>query len=296
MKNLFKPLMAIVASVIILSACSSPAKDYEVIEKGSGAVAEPGNFMMLMLSLKTEDGEVLFDSEEFGQPFFEPKQDPATEITSVVEKMLQNFSREGEVLRKKMTATEAYEGNVPDNLTADQILIMEGKLVRVFADAEAVENYQMQKQQEDASAQTTIDLKLIDEYLQNNGINAQIADNGVRYVVTQAGNGKKPQPGDQIRVHYKGYLLDGSVFDTSIASEAEKAGKFNPGRAYEPLEFTVGMGMVIRGWDEGLLLFEEGSKGTIFIPSGLAYGPRGAGADILPNSVLIFDVELVEIK
>ena len=77
-------------------------------------------------------------------------------------------------------------------------------------------------------------------------------------------------------------LLDGKVFDSSI-------------QRGEPLEFTLGIGQVIEGWDEGLLLLNEGDKARLIIPSDLAYGSRGAGGVIPPNAVLIFDVELVKI-
>lgn len=77
-------------------------------------------------------------------------------------------------------------------------------------------------------------------------------------------------------------LLDGKVFDSSV-------------QRGEPLEFTLGIGQVIEGWDEGLLLLNEGDKAQLIIPSDLAYGSRGAGGVIPPNAVLIFDVELVKI-
>ena len=105
-------------------------------------------------------------------------------------------------------------------------------------------------------------------------------ESGLQYKVVTEGKGVKPTAEDKVKVHYKGTLLDGKVFDSSIERD-------------EPAEF--GVGQVIKGWTEGLQLMPVGSKYTFWIPSELAYGERGAGQDIKPNSVLVFEVELIEI-
>ena len=106
---------------------------------------------------------------------------------------------------------------------------------------------------------------------------------GLRYQIIQKGNGKKAEKGNKVLVHYKGQLLDGTVFDSSY-------------KRNQPLEFQVGVGQVIAGWDEGILLLNEGDKARLVIPSDLGYGSRGAGGVIPPNAHLIFDVELVKVK
>jgi FKBP-type peptidyl-prolyl cis-trans isomerase FklB len=104
---------------------------------------------------------------------------------------------------------------------------------------------------------------------------------GLQYKVVKKGTGKKPGPTDGVTVHYKGTLIDGTEFDSSY-----KRG--------EPVSFPVGG--VIPGWTEALQLMEEGSKWQLFIPAKLAYGERGAGAQIGPNSTLIFEVELLKVE
>lgn len=108
-------------------------------------------------------------------------------------------------------------------------------------------------------------------------------ESGLYYKITQHGNGKKPQAGQKVAVHYTGMLLDKSVFDSSYSYR-------------RPLNFTVGVGQVIEGWDEGILLLHEGDKARLVIPSDLAYGASGAGGVIPPHAPLIFDVELVKVN
>lgn len=103
---------------------------------------------------------------------------------------------------------------------------------------------------------------------------------GLQYEVITEGSGPKPSAEDRVRVHYHGTLIDGTVFDSSV----ERG---------EPAVF--GVGQVIPGWTEALQLMSVGSKWKIYLPANLAYGERGAGADIGPNSTLIFEVELLEI-
>jgi len=106
---------------------------------------------------------------------------------------------------------------------------------------------------------------------------------GLRYSILEKGKGKPAQKGKSVSVHYKGSLSDGRVFDSSY-------------KRNEPLEFTVGIGQVIPGWDEGLQLLREGDKARFVIPSDLAYGEQGAGGVIPPNATLVFDVELLKVK
>jgi FKBP-type peptidyl-prolyl cis-trans isomerase len=103
---------------------------------------------------------------------------------------------------------------------------------------------------------------------------------GLQYEVLTEGTGKKPGPTDTVRVHYRGTLLDGTEFDSSY-----KRG--------DPISFRLNQ--VIPGWTEGLQLMSEGSTYRLFIPSNLAYGPRGAGGVIGPDETLIFEVELLAV-
>ncbi|MFI2744391.1 peptidylprolyl isomerase [Zhouia sp. PK063] len=108
-------------------------------------------------------------------------------------------------------------------------------------------------------------------------------NSGLRYKIIQKGDGQKAEKGKVVSVHYKGQLEDGTVFDSSY-------------KRNQPIDFTLGIGQVISGWDEGVALLQVGDKARFVIPSDLAYGSRGAGGVIPPNATLIFDVELVKVK
>ncbi|REE24489.1 cyclophilin family peptidyl-prolyl cis-trans isomerase [Winogradskyella pacifica] len=106
---------------------------------------------------------------------------------------------------------------------------------------------------------------------------------GLRYQIIQKGDGKKAEKGNTVSVHYKGQLADGTVFDSSYKRNS-------------PLDFQVGVGQVIAGWDEGICLLNVGDKARLVIPSDLGYGAAGAGGVIPPNATLVFDVELMGVK
>lgn len=106
---------------------------------------------------------------------------------------------------------------------------------------------------------------------------------GLRYKIIQKGSGKKAEKGAIVSVHYKGMLADGAEFDSSYKRK-------------QPIDFQLGVGQVISGWDEGIQLLQVGDKARFVIPSDLAYGSAGAGGVIPPNATLVFDVELMGVK
>ena len=145
----------------------------------------------------------------------------------------------------------------------------------------AIEEYQkIEAQQNEAEAQKN--LKLSNEFLKQNALKPEIkiTKSGLQYRITQLGAGQSPKANSEVRVNYKGMLVNGTVFDSS----------YDRGEAIEfPLD------QVIEGWAEGLQLIKEGGKITLYIPPKLAYGDDGVPNNIPPNSVLIFDVELLKV-
>ena len=107
-------------------------------------------------------------------------------------------------------------------------------------------------------------------------------DSGLKYEELETGDGATAETGLQVTVHYTGWLEDGTKFDSSLDRN-------------DPFVFKLGMGMVIKGWDEGVAGMQVGGKRKLTIPADLGYGERGAGGVIPPNATLIFDVELLAV-
>jgi FKBP-type peptidyl-prolyl cis-trans isomerase FkpA len=124
------------------------------------------------------------------------------------------------------------------------------------------------------------DSAIIKDYIKKHNLKVQSLPSGLFYVITDPGSGKQVEMFDTVAVNYKGYLTNGEPFDESRGN---------------PFSFMVGIHQVIAGWDEGLPLFKQGGKGKLIIPSYLAYGDKEMGG-IPANSVLIFDIEVVDVK
>lgn len=116
-----------------------------------------------------------------------------------------------------------------------------------------------------------------------NAANLKATPSGLKYEDKEIGTGASPEKGQKVRVHYTGWLTDGTKFDSSVDRGS-------------PFEFVIGVGQVIKGWDEGVSTMKIGGKRTLVIPPELGYGARGAAGVIPPGATLVFDVELLGIK
>ena len=135
----------------------------------------------------------------------------------------------------------------------------------------------------EAAAMIEKEDKEIQAYMAANNLKGVKQPSGLYYVQTKPGTGARASAGKTVSVHYTGKLINGTKFDSSVDRGT-------------PFDFGLGQGQVIKGWDEGIALMSIGEKGFLLIPSALGYGERGAGGSIPPNSVLLFEVELLDIK
>lgn len=177
--------------------------------------------------------------------------------------------------------------NIDDFAQAIKDVIAGAELKVSHADAQKIVQDFFQKQEEKqraAMAETGKKLraegeKFLEENAKKDGV--IVTESGLQYTVIKEGTGKSPKATDTVKCHYEGFLINGTVFDSSI-------------QRGEPIDFPLNG--VIKGWTEGLQLMKEGAKYRFFIPYNLAYGEAGAAGAIPPYATLIFDVELIEVK
>ena len=168
---------------------------------------------------------------------------------------------------------------VKDVLGGKELKIKSSEAQQIVQDFFAEQEKKISQQRQEAGkAHKEAGEKYLAENAKKEGI--VTLPSGLQYQVLQEGNGKKPSAKDSVKCHYEGFLIDGTVFDSSV-------------QRGEPAVF--GLQQVIAGWTEGLQLMQEGAKYRFFIPYRLAYGEGGAGSSIPPFAALIFDVELLQV-
>jgi FKBP-type peptidyl-prolyl cis-trans isomerase FkpA len=281
---------------------------YQVVSKGQGPGPQEGDMLLLNVCCKTDKGVVLLNTEDQELPMTLPYSEETSKKDGGFFEAVGMLLQKGDGLMCKLNAGEIFGGNL-DHMT-DHYGLKKNEEVFLHLQLQDVMTEEMhkkweteqlamlqKKQQEQMEKQHKEDAKVIIDYLRENDIVAQATSSGLHYVIDTPGQGVQPKQGNKVKVNYTGRLLDGKVFDTSLADIAEQHGIHNPERAYEALEFQLGVGQVIQGWDEGIMCLLQGAKARLFVPSTLAYGSQSVGNGLIPaNSILIFDVELMDVK
>jgi FKBP-type peptidyl-prolyl cis-trans isomerase FkpA len=174
--------------------------------------------------------------------------------------------------------------SLPETIGKDDQILFCARMVDLIpkAEFEEMRRKESEKQAAEMSAKSAAEKVNRDEYLKKNNITQSPTASGLIVVMSQEGSGAKPANGQKVTVHYTGYLTDGTKFDSSVDRG-------------EPFSFSLGMGQVIKGWDEGIAMLSPGAKAKLIIPSSIGYGGRNMGT-IPPFSTLIFDVELIKFE
>jgi len=280
---------------------------YQVVDRGQGPSPQKGDMLLLNVCYKTDKGVVLFNSEDQELPMSLPYSEGTGKKDGGFQEAV-GMLRKGDRLIFKLSAEKLFGESL--NYVAAQYGIKKDEKIffhLCLQDIMTEEVYQQweteqiamlqKKSQEQAELQRQEDAKTLANYLKENKIAAQVTSSGLYYVIDTPGQGTQPKQGDQVKINYTGRLLDGKVFDTSLAEVAEQHGIHNTARVYEAIDFKLGVGQVIQGWDEGIMYLRKGAKARLFIPSTLAYGSQSVGNGLIPaNAILIFDVELVDVR
>lgn len=286
-KNFFL-LSALFLMLSVFTGCSNAPKGYQATDNGlyyrlftnnGGENPQIGDLLELTMSCSVNDTVVILPLTKNIIPMAEPsfwsdfvegfsmmhKGDSASFIVDIDSSFVNLFGY----------------NTLPPQFSSTDIMRFEVRLDDFYPESEfrfrMIENIK-----KNYPAETEKAASELNAYLEKNGVVAQPTSTGLYYVKTQDGTGEKPSKGSTVKAYYTGYLLDGTVFDTSI----ERG---------EPIEFVLGVGQVIPGWDEGIAMMSKGEKAVLYIPYYLAYGDRDLGV-IPPFSNLVFEVELIDFK
>lgn len=180
----------------------------------------------------------------------------------------------GNVVSGQEVVDKIAQGDTIDSLE----ILRVGEKAEAWKALEAFENFENAKE-----VRLNEEKKRAEAEMEKVAAGFDVTPSGLRFKILQSGDGQKAEKGQTVSVHYEGALLNGQVFDSSF-------------KRNEPIDFQLGIGQVIPGWDEGISLLKVGDKARFVIPSELAYGSAGAGGVIPPNATLMFDVELMNVK
>lgn len=279
--------------VVILALASACSRDREapnglkvrVLKEGTGTYAKSGEFIITSMIVKDAKDSVWRDTHNQNLPMILPVGDES--VASAEEGIESAFRvmKIGDSVAIDIEARRLFKNNpIPPNMKETDILTY------IFAvsditDQTGVNRIQADLQQRQAAEyrkgvdkQFAADTTAIASYLAANRINAVRDPSGLRYVITRMGNGTRPTVSSTVKIKYKGWFFpDGEVFDSS-----------------EALEYPVNQ--FIDGWKIMLPMMPKGCKATLYIPSGLAYGPNGFQPGIPPNANLVFEIEMLDFK
>ena len=299
MKSINQPVLHyLIIGLFFLAACQGTSEEgytttdsglkFKFINETSNPKPDSGSILLMNMTYRTEDS-VLFPmpGQEGPVPVPLGSSPEGSQVYEAFGMMKAGDSAQFQVTPQELF-TNTFNAPIPPFVDSTQMITFDigVKEVMTEEDFRAYQMEMMRKQQEEMMAmmseQMKVDSTLITQYLEENNIDAEATESGLRYTITKKGSGVQPSPGDSVFVNYRGTLLDGTEFDSS----AERG----------PFGFPLGQQQVIQGWDEGIALLNKGGKATLYVPSPLAYGPQRRSEVIAENSILVFDVELVDVK
>lgn len=273
---------------------------FKVVKTGNGVASKTNDVLVFNFKLIDSKDSVWNDTYAGGIPAAVMIQDTsAIKSEDGMMQMLRMVSP-GDSVVVNFTAKEFFKtlagGPVPPGIDSTISLSYYVKIDSITT-REAMMALQAELMQKKTAKQLDTDIALIDKYLAEKNMVAEKTESGLRYVITKPGVGENGKSGQTVKVNYEGYMLDGQYFDTSIKEIAQAKGVYNPAREpYTPYEVTIDQSSVMKGWHEALKLLNKGAKATVYIPSTLAYGPQQRSEVIKPNSILVFDLEVIELK
>jgi FKBP-type peptidyl-prolyl cis-trans isomerase FkpA len=304
-------LTAIIAVLAITSCKNSPYPGYEQSENGlyskfykhdeKAIKAQEGDLLQISVTFKNSKDSVLFDSktQNRGGGDFVQIRLLKPSFKGSLEDALASMSL-GDSASFLVSADSFFlvtnkEQTLPKFIEKGSMLTFEIALQKITSKAEVEKEQQkmMDEQKVMMELRKNEEPKTLAKYLEDNKIKTKPTESGLYYIEKTKGKGPKPVAGSVVKVNYTGHLLDGTIFDTSDEAAAKQAGVYDERRPYGPIEFPIGQGQVVQGWEEALLMMSAGTKVQLIVPSSLGYGERGRRPSIPPFTPMVFDMELV---
>lgn len=292
----FNYYVLLVIAFLSITACQSDTNktptgyDYTVVTEGTGDPAKPKDYVIFSIKITGDDGKVLQDVSEGsnmptvqipgeGDPVENPN--PITDIIAI--------GKKGGVYSFQMPIDSIP--NAPVDIQSMKYIVYEIGIKEIFNE----EQYKVYQEEQQATEQAkfaenmakmaTIEQmtkSTIDDY-KSGKLVPKTTESGLKYHIVEPGEGANPAVGNTVSVNYYGVLTNGTRFDDSFQRGS-------------PISFTLGVGQVIKGWDEGIALLNKGAKAYLFVPSSLGYGDAGSPPVIPENAELVFYVELEDFK
>lgn len=289
MKKNILLVLALLLPVLAFNACGAQKKTknglkYEIMVKGNGRAAEMGDLIQGKMTLSSNDS-VLFSVNE------------SELILQIMESMFPGDLNEGLLMMHEgdsanfyvpVDSMAKYLGQIPDFFK--KYVVYSIKVDKFYTETEYQEELAQKREQAKEA-----EVPAIEKYMQENGLSAQPTESGLYFILTQKGSGKTASRGQKVKVNYVGKRLDGKVFDSNIEEVAKANDLYMAEREYEPMEVPAGMGRMIPGFDQALMMMPKGSKATVIIPFELGYGERAVSEDIPAFTTLVFEIEMVSI-
>jgi len=273
---------------------------YKIYNPSKSQKIQPGDFLIISGNQIDPLGKLIFSSYKTGRPsfFYCKTPDHVGDLFSALP-----FLSEGDSATIKLNVDtlikygaqklDTYPNRTGNYLTYNikvEKVIPKGKLT------EEAFNERIQSFIEDENQKAkNLEPQNIQSYIQKHDISPSKTASGFYFMIHKQGMGIKAKTGDTVLVNYTGRYISGAVFDTSFENIAHIEGIFNIKRLYAPLLMSAGIGNFIEGFDESLLMFQEGSIYTIIVPSQLAFGSKG-NTSFPPYTPVIFEIELIEVR
>lgn len=299
--RLFDPLISItiLALSIVFYSCEQDFRttesglEYKFIKKGRGPKFKDGYYVVFNIKNLYKDDSVIHSTAEDGFPVMTQYYDSvwqyhAGQIYEGLHKM-----RIGDSAVFKVNCYNLYRlswnRELPDGMDRNATVTVYAGASDLITEQQhryLLTKYLVEKKKREeqmAEQQLFEDIAKIDQYLESYGIIANETESGIRYIVNNEGSGPCPVLSNEVTLQYKSYLLDGTLLESSYEYGT-------------PVRFRLGQQRVIPGWEEIIRLMKEGANYTVYLPSGLAYGPEGKNENIDPNTVLVFELTLIDIE